>query len=253
MRTINRILTIAILLSSSLAWAGTGVMTDAAGPFGGGESSPIYDFTTEIVLQDEFASGGTSNLTIGVLGWAMGGGTATSQASEANEIGIVRRDTSTSSGTVAYTSLATTGGLVQSAGTNTDLLWRLRVNNNDNDTIVRIGAFAAINGVPPGDGNFFEDGGADTNWQCVTRVGAATQTKTDSGVAVETTSFHKFRYIRTGTTDVKFYIDGVLVCTHTTNLTSTTISPTVYIRNGAAASKTLDIGYFELTYTGITR
>jgi len=240
-------LVLALILAAVSASAGVTVSSPS-----GGASSPIYDFTTEIIVQDDFLSGNTSNGTVGALGWTVSGGSTTIQVSEANETGIIRRDTSASSGTVAYTSLSTLGGLIQSSATSTDLIWRLRLNSNDANTTVRVGAFANINAVPPADGIYFEKADADTNWQCVTRIGGATQTKTDSGVAVDT-NFHRFRYVRTGTASVVFYLDTVQVCSHTTNLPSNTIMPTAYIRNAEAASKTMDMGYFQLTYSGITR
>ena len=58
---------------------------------------------------------------------------------------------------------------------------------------------------------------ASTNWQCVTTVGAV-RTLTTTSVAV-TTTWTKLRIIiNADATEVKFYIDGTLVATHTTNI-----------------------------------
>jgi hypothetical protein len=58
---------------------------------------------------------------------------------------------------------------------------------------------------------------ASPNWQCVTTVGAV-RTLTTTSVAV-TTTWTKLRIIvNAAATEVKFYIDGTLVATHTTNI-----------------------------------
>jgi hypothetical protein len=58
---------------------------------------------------------------------------------------------------------------------------------------------------------------ASPNWQCVTTVGAV-RTLTTTSVAV-TTTWTKLRIIvNAAATEVKFYIDGILVATHTTNI-----------------------------------
>jgi hypothetical protein len=58
---------------------------------------------------------------------------------------------------------------------------------------------------------------ASPNWQCVTTV-ASVRTLTTTSVAV-TTTWTKLRIIvNADATEVKFYIDGTLVATHTTNI-----------------------------------
>ena len=58
---------------------------------------------------------------------------------------------------------------------------------------------------------------ASPNWQCVTTVGAI-RTLTTTSIAV-TTTWTKLRIIvNADATEVKFYIDGTLVATHTTNI-----------------------------------
>jgi hypothetical protein len=58
---------------------------------------------------------------------------------------------------------------------------------------------------------------ASPNWQCVTTVGAV-RTLTTTSVAV-TTTWTKLRIIvNADATEVKFYIDGILVATHTANI-----------------------------------
>lgn len=56
----------------------------------------------------------------------------------------------------------------------------------------------------------------DTNWQCITNDGASGGTITDSGIAAGTTN-HEFAIVENPSVDWKFYIDGALVCTNSTN------------------------------------
>lgn len=58
-------------------------------------------------------------------------------------------------------------------------------------------------------------------WQCVTAAGTATQTVTTTSVAATASGAYRMRVHMTGS-DVKFYIDGALVATHTTNLPTAT-------------------------------
>lgn len=73
--------------------------------------------------------------------------------------------------------------------------------------------------VDPSDGIYFRQIAAG-NWFAVTRVGAV-ETATDTGI-VQSTTFRLFR-IRCRAGIVNFYIDGVLVATHTTNLVASTL------------------------------
>jgi hypothetical protein len=61
----------------------------------------------------------------------------------------------------------------------------------------------------------------DTNWKCVTNDGGSPSTITDSGVAAST-SFTIFSIEHTPGVNVKFYINGTLVATHTTDLPRST-------------------------------
>lgn len=61
----------------------------------------------------------------------------------------------------------------------------------------------------------YDTSASDTTYKCITAA-SATQTITDSGVTV-TTSPHRFE-VRQTATNVIFKIDGLVVCTNTTNL-----------------------------------
>lgn len=86
---------------------------------------------------------------------------------------------------------------------------------------------------------------SDTNYQCKTSTGGGTFTSTDSGVAADT-SDHVFKIIETNATSWKFYIDGSLVCTHTTNLPSSgvAVAPTGVASTQAASVLDLYLMWF---------
>jgi len=61
-----------------------------------------------------------------------------------------------------------------------------------------------------------ESGSSPGNWICVTRTRGGAETTTNSGITLDT-AVHKFE-IRARRDEVRFFIDDVLVATHTTNL-----------------------------------
>lgn len=241
----NMVRTIALVgliaLLPMLTWA-----SDLATPPG-----IFYPYQSSIMLQDEFTSGSASNGAIGNLGFGVGGGTTTTQSSVANRIGIIRRDTSAVISTVSSIYMNPQSANAIDPALPTNLLWIARLNNNDANTTVRIGATNGTVANPPADGIFIEKLDADTNWFCVTRA-ASTQTRTDSTVAV-TTNFTNFAYTR-NSSGVQFSINNVNVCSiMNTNIPTVFLDPIVTIVNGAAVSKTIDIDYFEIRITGIVR
>lgn len=66
----------------------------------------------------------------------------------------------------------------------------------------------------------FSTGAPDTNWKCVTKDNT-TQNVTDSGIAANTTRRWLAIEFNDSVPNVKFYIDGALVQTHTANLPTT--------------------------------
>jgi hypothetical protein len=66
----------------------------------------------------------------------------------------------------------------------------------------------------------FRYSAGSANWQCVTSTDSSHVTTTDSGIAADT-SYHLFD-ITYDLTSVRFYIDGALVATHTTNIPAST-------------------------------
>lgn len=204
--------------------------------------SSLYPFHSIIELQDDFIPGLTSNGTLGTLGWFTSGGTATSIAGEPNEPGIFRKETTAVSGTVAPLLLSGTQTSMD-VDSQFDMLLRGRLNTNDANTTMRIGfsngcTISIVNGI------YFEKLDGDTNWFGVTNQGGVS-TRTDTGVAVNT-SFNYFE-IKKRPGVISFRINGALVATNTTNIPVTGYQYCDQIINSAAANKTFDHGYFQLT------
>ena len=84
-----------------------------------------------------------------------------------------------------------------------------------------------------------ENGG---NWQCITH-NDTTQTLTNTSVPVLANTYNKFEIeINSDATEVKFWIDGVLVATHTTNIP--TVSLSHIISNNRISATAVDVGFF---------
>ena len=117
---------------------------------------------------------------------------------------------------------------------------------------VRMGWLNSTNPSPdPAEGVYFR-ATTNGNWFAVTRTGSA-ETATDTGVAVNG-SYHRFEIDYNSTSEVKFYIDGVLKATHTTNITTTSgyIMP-MFLVNSSSGAVQLDVDYFAVAITGISR
>lgn len=80
------------------------------------------------------------------------------------------------------------------------------------------------------EGAVFTGNSASANWKTVT-INGLTRTFTDTGVAVSISAWQKLRFeVNAAASEVKFYINGTLVATHTTNIPSGTSKP-MMIRN----------------------
>lgn len=207
----------------------------------------VMDPITMAFVYDEFISGDTTSGEVGALGWTTAGGATSNIAAESGRPGILRRDTSATSGTVSRTVIAT----ALPADT-FDLLLIFRLNTNDANTALRLGL--ADNGFatdPPANGIYLEKDDADTNWFFVTRA-SSVQTRTDSGVATGT-GWVRLRIRRKDASTISFSLDGGAETDHTANIPTAALNAGWQIVNSAAANKTMDADYFHLLVTGLSR
>lgn len=215
------------------------------------QRSALYPYQSVIEIQDDFISGLQSSGTVGVLGWFVSGAT-TFLGDDANDPGVLRKDTSAVSGTVSSILLSGTQTMISAVFPYT-VLWRERLNNADANTTVRIGLSSACTVSPIGTGIYFEKLDADTDWFATTNNGGV-KTRVDTGVPATTGAFHIYTINRdVAAGNAKFFIDNAAVGTITTNIPASAIQPCSQIVNSAAAAKTLDIGYFQMVITGLVR
>lgn len=239
------LLVISVLLPA-LASA-DGVLTPAANP----PDKVLYDYRSYIRVQDELMSGAAAaSGVVGTLGWFFSGGTVAAQASEDNRIGLIRKTTSAVINTVSSMLLSGSQGQL-TQNTYYTILWITRTNQTDANTTVRIGASSGCT-IAPTNGLYFERLDADTNWFAVSNI-ATVKTRSDTGVAISTALWPTMQIVHTPSS-ASFYLNGVFVATHSTpNIPTVGISPCLQITTSAAADKTMDVDYFELNITGLTR
>jgi hypothetical protein len=96
----------------------------------------------------------------------------------------------------------------------------------------------------------FDTSAGDTNWMCCTKD-ATTLTATSSGVAPAANTAYTFR-IEQDASEARFYINGSLVATITTNLptSSTGIGAMVTLTTLAASAKTVKYGRQWVSFVG---
>jgi hypothetical protein len=215
-----------------------------------GSNASLYDYSTSVKMQDDFISGTNVNGSIGALGWTAFGGTSQAGGSDTNNPGLIQRDTSAVSGTVAYMILSGSQSIIFPQLI-IDETFIVRANVIDAFTSIRSGITSNAQTSPPSNGIYFEKADADVNWFAVTRK-ANVETRTDTLVAV-ISNFVKFRIVKNGTSSVLFYLNNVLIATHITNIMVGSSIPFCHIANSNAVSKTLDIDYFEMIVTGLVR
>lgn len=112
--------------------------------------------------------------------------------------------------------------------------------NEDTPTAGNVLAFRYSTSVP------------DTNWIAVSVDGAASVGTTDTGVAVATDTRYYFKIDMRDPTSVKYYINGSLVATRTTQLpaASGTMGFTMFLRNLAAGTKDIRLSHFTAELNG---
>lgn len=240
------LLLILTLCLPSAVLAQTAVLGQSANPL----DAVLYDYRAQVQFQEEFIGGNSSSTTIGTHNWSTSGGTNSIPAPEASHPGIIRRDTSSSSGTATYLFLGTaTRNFL--ASESFSMTWVFRLNQTDANTKVRVGAMNSV-ADPSTSGVYIEKLDADTNWFCVTRSASTETPRTDSGVATGT-GWVRLEIKKTSA-GVSWIINGSPVCgVVATNVPTAAQIPIAFIINSAVASKTMDIDYFGFKITGISR
>lgn len=217
---------------------------------------PNPESTIELV--EEFIGGGNAaNTGYGTLGWRVNtAANVTAITSEAGRPGLRRVDTTATINTVTALVLGLAASVFDLLPAELfDVTWIVRPNQTTQQEL-RVGLNGSITGSPATDGIYFEhdtnSATSTTNWVCVTRA-ASTSTATNSTVAVTAAQWFKLRIVRADATTIQFWIDGILRCTHTTNIPTAGVYVAAWIENLEAASKTVDLDFMRLRVRGLVR
>ncbi|CAA9256371.1 MAG: hypothetical protein AVDCRST_MAG83-2429 [uncultured Arthrobacter sp.] len=214
---------------------------------------PGEDFRVSMREFDDFISGNTSTGQLGSLGWSFAGGAATHPAAVAGRPGIVRRDTSATSGTYAYTGLrvSSTAGVI--FGTDLfDVTFSVRLTQTDANTQARVGVSADPATNPSASGLYLEKLFADTAWFGVSR-NASAETRTTTGVVVAANVWYRVRVRRISGTQVGVTLDNGAEILFTTNLPNVALQPFFSISNNVATLKSMDVDYADIAVIGLAR
>lgn len=220
---------------------------------GGGGGDP----RTTLVLVDDFVGGeAVSSGGVGDLGWATSNGSGARLPAETGHPGILRRTTGTTSGTYAQIALqqssANTGGQAVPVADAFDALWIVRPVNVDANTVLRAGLQPSQGGsAQPIRGVYLEKLAADTDWFAVAReANVETRSAALGAVAAAWTAI-RVRRIDAGS--IGFSLNDGAETVLTSNLPTLALVPFVVVGNTAAADKAIDIDFFSLTISGLSR
>ena len=120
---------------------------------------------------------------------------------------------------------------------------------------VRIGILDDVDASASGitDGVWFDFTPATSaNWRTITEA-SNTQTLNASSTAVAAATWYKIEMVRLSGGNWEFYLDDVLLFTHSTNLPTDALIPTYTVVKTTGADKSVDADYFSLTSKTLTR
>jgi hypothetical protein len=221
---------------------------------GSGRRRDLFLYRSELFIEDDFVSGSTSSGTVGQLGWAVANGTTSYvAATDKDHPGILRRDTSAVSGTVASLSLNPSQFVIfgMASPVVVDMTWLVKLGQKDANTTVRVGLCNGPTSSTPGDGIYFETLDADTNWFGRNNPNGGAGVRVDSGIAAGT-DWVTLRLIASATQTI-FSVNGTEVVNANPQMVNVAWNPFLHIINSAAAAKTVDVDRFQMLMTGLSR
>lgn len=196
---------------------------------------------------DDFRGGSTEAGEVGDNGW-IATGTVAYIAGEANHPGIIRMTTAATNGTAQYLHPATV----------TTIPW-LVTDISEARVVFRIGAVTAVSfscGFMTDHSNTGSGGGesirlnfdssASANFRTITKNSGGTTT-TGTSTAAAANTWYLARYVRNGSGNWEFYLNGTLLNTHTTNLATGAVGFSCNSTPLENVAKTWDIDYIQVT------
>ena len=237
---------------------GLALVADSTQTTGLNYGSPLVDPTSTAVTTQLFDDFGVYTLgsQVGTFAWFYQGTSARDVclSSEKNRMGIVKFPVSsaTSGGMFCDTSQILLGGATV---TWASAAYLSAAPNGTDDYVVRIGLNDSYSTTVNGCYFTVDRTKSATNWYAIT-ANASTLTSTDTGVAYTATTWTNLRIvIDSAAASAKFYINGSLVATNSTNLPTVGIGPMCYVVSVAsAATKTVRLDWMLLRFNpGTTR
>jgi len=222
----------------------------SAVPSGGG-----FDPTTTIEIMEDFAGGSSTSGHIGENNWIFVGAGVTSGVPTIGRVGVIRVRSGSVAGNGTCLGLVTITAPGFMVGNQNNCISIFSIRNSqiaNTDATLRIGFFYNMtSAIDPVVGIYFRAIGTG-NWFAITRM-SDVETATNTGIA-QTTTFKQFKIVsNVDGTSIDFYIDGVLKATHTTNIPTVSIAPIFQIVTATTTIYYLDVDYFYLKVTGLTR
>lgn len=218
-----------------------------------------YDPTTTLEIMEEFVSSNASSYSIGTHGWkTTGTGSVGGKAADNTSVGdLVINSSATIAGFVVSLSNPSYTEHITGTYPNMTVIFRSKISSPQAiGDIRRMGLGQVAATANPQEGIFFRLQGNGQNWYAVTRR-TNIETATNTGVTGTSSgaNFHTFKIVTNSTgTSVNFYIDNVLVATHTTNLPTLAITPILQIEETTSPIGIYTVvDYFYLKITNLTR
>jgi len=208
---------------------------------------------TYVSYVDDFIHGNAVSGSAGILNWnyyeSDAGASIVQYAGDANHPGCVYMQPSAVAGNTQslYANLAVypmLWGITEFRN-----VWVHRDHQNAvGDMDVRFGIMDNVNygSITNGIHFYLDTAGHATNWVART-MSASSNTDTATGIAWSASAWHKFEIWYTAAS-VKFYIDGALVATHTTNIPTTNDMMPCWSTRRQAAEQNPVLDYYSMTY-----
>ena len=221
-------------------------------PTGGGSGST--DTLHVVDETDEFLNFGQEDGELGDLGWHFTGGGTTSVGNSdqavADHPGIISLHTGATTNNTARMHLGNKVDTVVVSPSELDrMVWIVQIQATPiNNMNFRMGLCSDFSTVSTGGIDVVcidYTASVSPNWRCFTRK-AGTETRTTTTVPVNALGWYKLEIVRTSGGDFQFYINDVLVATHSTNQPIVMLNVGVMITNSTGADKILIVDYFRM-------
>lgn len=234
---------------------GTGAYTVPAGGGGGGydggrPTAPLSNF----YFRDDFL-GGSYGGTATAL-WDCFNASGAPVTGVANHPGIMQVGNATIN-TVASLSFDkwnnnTPQIVCSNASQLFEINWVFKLTGVMSNTNFRCGLAYDNTAIAPAHGIYVEKLAADTTFFGVTRA-ASTQSRTAAMATAVIGTWYLVRVRRIDATTVGFTVNGGTEVTATANIPTNAINPFIHIYSADANLKQIDVDYFDISITGLTR